>query len=280
VFDILNRDLIIYDGAMGTMLQKLRPGVKERTEAANFTAPDTVRAIHAAYIEAGSDLICANTFGAHEANCKRLGKTVEEVVSAAIAIAKDAAAGRVPVGVDIGPTGELLEPFGDLEEDDAIELFRAVAEAGERAGADFAAIETMGSLDEAAAAMKAVKENTSLPMLVTMTFTKTGRTFMGDSPEDFALRAAELGADAIGINCSLAPGDIFPIAEELAKYATLPLIIKPNAGIPNADGSYNVDPAAFASQMSEYKKLGVKVVGGCCGTTPEHIRALKEEFLK
>ena len=276
--ELLKKDVVFFDGAMGTMLQKMRPGKKERSEAVNILAPEVVQAIHEAYVEAGSDMISANTFGAHRDNCERLGKTVEEVVFAAVKSAKAAAGDKVLVGIDIGPTGEILEPYGDLEEDDAIEMFGEIAKAGEDAGCDFAVIETMGSLDEAVAAMKAVKEYTDLPFIVTMTFTKNGRTFMGDTPEAFAEKAKEQGALAIGLNCSLAPADIYPIAEKLAQATDLPLIVKPNAGIPEADGTYKVTPEEFAKQMSEFKKLGVKVVGGCCGTTPEHIKALRKEY--
>ena len=274
-----NRKYIIYDGAMGTMLQKngLKPG--ERPDVMNITAPQVVEHIHRMYVEAGSDIICANTFGANADTLSATGYSPEEIITAAIAIAKRASAGRAKIALDIGPTGKLLEPVGDLKFERAYELFKQQAVAGEKAGADYAAIVTMSDLEEVKAAMLAVKENTKLPMLTTMTFNRTGRTFMGCTPEDFARLAEQSGAYAVGINCSLEPAEMYATAERIVKTTSLPLIVKLNAGLPDAaTGLYNIGPEEFVRQMAQFKKIGVRIVGGCCGTTPDYIRELKKTF--
>ena len=276
---------IFYDGAMGTMLQNagLKPG--ERPDIMNMTMPDTVENIHKMYVEAGSDIICANTFGSNALNLERTGYSPEEVITAAVAIAKRAiAAAHAPskVALDIGPTGWILEPTGELEPERAYELFQEMAVAGEKAGADFAAIETMSDIGELKVAMSAVKENTALPILATMTFEKSGRTFMGYTPESFVEEAELLGAAAVGINCSLEPAQMLETAKRIAKATSLPLIVKPNAGLPNREnGKYHYHTGAeeFAAQMLPFAEIGARIVGGCCGTTPDYIRALREAFL-
>jgi len=277
-----DRKYVIFDGAMGTMLQRsgLAPGV--RPDIMNMTAPETVEGIQRMYVEAGSDIVCANTFGANAFALRGTGYTPGEVVAAAVAIAKRACDGSAAeVALDIGPTGQLIEPLGDLEFDMAYEIFKEQAVAGERAGADYAAIETMSDITELKAAILAVKENTRLPVLATMTFEKTGRTFMGCSPEEFAQTAESLGAAAAGINCSLEPEEMYGTAERIAKATHLPLIVKPNAGLPDgATGLYSIGPAEFARQMARFMDIGARIVGGCCGTTPEYIRELKKTFLK
>ena len=275
-----NLKYIIFDGAMGTMLQGkgLKPG--GRPDTMSITAPEVVESVHRMYVEAGSDIICANTFGANAYALRRTGYSPEEVITAAINIAKKASGGIAKIALDIGPTGQLLEPLGDLEFDKAYEIFKEQAIAGEKAGADIAAIETMSDLNEVSAAIQAVTENTSLPVFVTMTFDKNGRTFMGCTPEDFAQTAEKLGATAVGLNCSLEPAEMYTTAERITKTTSLPLIVKPNAGLPDgATGIYSIGPQEFAMQMVQFAKLGVRIVGGCCGTTPEYIRVLRETFL-
>ena len=276
VFDAYG-GFVFYDGAMGTMLQKngLKPG--ERPDIMNMTAPDAVENVHRMYVEAGSDIICTNTFGANAAALSGTGFSPEDVILAAVSIARRASGGRAKVALDIGPVGMLLEPMGDLEFERAYELFAEQAEAGEKAGADFAAIETMSDLSELTAAVRAVKENTVLPVLVTMTFDKTGNTFMGCTPESLAETAQRLGAAAVGLNCSLEPVEMFATAERIAKATSLPLIVKPNAGLPDGvTGLYSLGPEEFAQQMVPFAKIGVKIIGGCCGTTPEYIRVLRK----
>ena len=269
---------IIYDGAMGTMLQKhgLKPG--ERPDIMNITAPHAVELVQRQYVQAGSDIICTNTFGANADTLRSTGYSPQEIINAAVAIAKRASGGKAKIALDIGPTGQLLEPVGDLEFSRAYELFKEQAIAGERAGADYAAIETMSDLSELKAAISAVTENTALPVLATMTFNNSGRTYMGCTPEDFAQTAEQLGAAAIGLNCSLEPMEMYATAGRIVKASSLPLIVKPNAGLPDADGRYSIGPEEFAGQMKQFMKIGVRIVGGCCGTTPEYIRELKKAF--
>ena len=270
---------VFYDGAMGTMLQKsgLKPG--ERPDILCMRAPEAVENVHRMYVEAGSDIICANTFGANTEALRRTDFSPSDIINAAVAIAKRASGGTAKVALDIGPIGVLLEPMGDLEFGEAYELFREQAVAGEKAGADLAAIETMSDVTELKAAILAVKENTDLPVFATMTFDKMGRTYLGYTPEDFVETAGRSGADAIGINCSLEPAEMFSTAERIAKATTLPLIVKPNAGLPDSTtGLYSIGPAEFARQMLRFAEIGVRIIGGCCGTTPEYIRELRKAF--
>jgi len=278
IFDSYGK-YIFYDGALGTMLYKfgLRPG--EKPDLMNITAPDAVECIHKMYVDAGSDIVCTNTFGSNALNLEGTGYSPKEIITTAVEIAKRACAGKAKIALDIGPTGYILEPAGDLEYEKAYELFKEMAVAGEQAGADFAAIETMSYLEELKAAMSAVKENTKLPILATMTFEKSGYTFMGCTPESFVETAESIGAAAIGLNCSLEPTEMLVTAERLAKATKLPLIIKPNAGLPDAvSGEYHTGAEEFAAQMAGFAKLGVKIIGGCCGTTPEYIRELRRKF--
>ena len=274
-----DKRFVIYDGAMGTMLQKysLKPG--ERPDILSITAPDAVESVHRMYVEAGSDIVCANTFGANADTLSRTGYSPEAIITASVGIAKRACGGAAMVALDIGPTGQLLEPMGDLEVFRAYELFMEQAIAGERAGADLAAIETMSDLEELKTAILAVVENTRLPVLATMTFDKSGRTYTGCTPESFAETAERLGAVAVGLNCSLGPSEMYATAERIAKSTSLPLIVKPNAGLPDGvTGLYSIGPAEFARQMVPFAEIGAKIVGGCCGTTPEYIRELKKAF--
>ena len=274
--DFLHDGLLILDGAMGTVLQQrgLPPGGKP--ELLNFTRPDLLRAIYREYIQAGSQILCANTFGANAPKLAGTGYTVEDVVSAAIAVAREAAAGTgVKVSLDLGPLGELLEPLGTLPFEKAYDYFKEVAMAGERAGADLVSIETMTDLYEAKAALLAVKENTSLPVLVTMSFEQTGRTFTGCTIPSMARTLEGLGADAVGLNCSLGPDLLLPLLQELCRNTRLPVIAKPNAGLPDpATGAYGMGPAEFAAALLPCLEAGVTIFGGCCGTSPEYIRAL------
>jgi len=271
---------IFYDGAMGTMLYKYGLKSGDKPDLMNITNPDAVKNVHRMYVEAGSDVICTNTFGSNALNLADTGYTPTEIVTAAVDIAKGACEGsNAKVSLDIGPTGHVLEPYGDLEPERAYELFKEMAVAGEQAGADFVSIETMSDPEEVRAAMTAVSENTKLPMFVTMTFEKSGYTFMGCTPEKFVEVAEELGAAAIGLNCSLEPMEMVETVGKLAKATKLPLIIKPNAGLPDTkSGNYNTGAEEFAAQMAEFKNLGVKIVGGCCGTTPDYIRELRKVF--
>ena len=284
----LDNKMMFFDGAMGTMLQKrgLKPG--DLPDLMNISAPDAVQEIHKLYIEAGSDIISTNTFGANAFTLRETNYTPEDIISAAVSNAKsaiheakliDATRVETIVALDIGPIGELLEPVGDLEIQQAKEMFVQQAIAGEKAGADLIVIETMSDINEIEVAIKAAKENTKLPVFATMTFNKNGRTFMGADVESFVRLAEALGVTALGMNCSLEPKDMYPVAVEFAKIAKLPLIFKLNAGLPDGKtGEYSVDPKEFAEQFLPFADLGMKIVGGCCGTSPEYIKELRKAF--
>ncbi len=279
---LLARDFTFLDGAMGTMLQASGLKLGERPELLSLTHPDTVKNIHRQYFESGSDIVYANTFEANAHKLEGTGHSVEEVVTASIRVAKEAAreAGEGHyVALDIGPIGEMLEPYGTLSFEHAYDIYREMVEAGSRAGADLIVLETMTDLYEVRAAVLAAKENSDLPVFVTMTFEKSGRTFTGTCVESMACVLEGLGVDAMGINCSLGPDDIYPLAERLAASTALPLIIKANAGLPDPEtGSYNIGPRDFREAMRQYRKLGVRFLGGCCGTSPEYIREVADCF--
>ncbi len=263
------------DGAMGTMLQAAGLKLGERPEALCLTDPEVVENVHRLYIESGSDIIYANTFGANAHKLEGTGYTVAEIIPAAIAVAKRAAGDKAYVALDIGPIGEMLEPYGTLSFESAYDIYKEMIVAGRDAGADLIVFETMTDLYEVRAGVLAAKENCDLPVFVTMSFEKSGRTFTGTCVESMACVLEGLGADAIGINCSLGPDEIYPIAERLAASTDLPLIIKANAGLPDPEtGAYNVDAEDFAASMEKFTKLGLRYTGGCCGTDPEYIKSV------
>ena len=279
VFD--RKRFVLLDGGMGTQLQNrgLQPG--QKPELAALEMPDTLTAIHADYARAGADILLANTFGANAKKLAGCPCTVEQVVSASIACARSAAAETgALVALDIGPLGELLVPAGTLRFEDAYAEFAQVIRAGAAAGADLVFLETMTDLYELKAAILAAKENCALPVFTSMSFESRGRTFTGCTVESYAVTAAGLGADAVGINCSLGPKEILPFAQRLCRSvpAGVPVFVKPNAGLPNPDGSYNLNAAEFAAEMKAYASIGVSMVGGCCGTTPDFIAKLRETF--
>ena len=279
VFD--RKRFVFLDGGMGTQLQArgLQPG--QKPELAALEMPDVLTAIHTDYADAGADILLANTFGANAKKLAGCGHTVEDVVTASIACARKAAdtTGAL-VALDIGPLGELLVPAGTLSFEDAYAEFAQVIRAGAAAGADLVFLETMTDLYELKAAILAAKENCTLPIFTSMSFESRGRTFTGCTVESYAVTAAGLGADAVGINCSLGPKEILPFAQRLCRSVPVgvPVFVKPNAGLPNPDGSYNLDPDGFAAEMKEYAAIGVSMVGGCCGTTPAFIAKLHETF--
>ncbi|MCQ5277662.1 homocysteine S-methyltransferase family protein [Clostridium sp. DFI.1.208] len=268
---------------MGTQLQAKGLPAGASPELFMMEHGEVIEEVHAAYIDSGSDIIYTNTFGA---NAKKLSKsqyTVEDIITRAVQLAKSAAKRKagVRVALDIGPIGEMLEPNGYLPFEEAYELYRQQVVAGEQAGADLVIFETMSDLYEVKAAMLAAKEHTQLPVFVTMSFEADYRTFTGCTTASFALCAEGLGADAIGINCSLGPDQILPIAEELAAMTNLPLIIKANAGLPDPiTNTYSIDAAEYARMLLPYTKLPLAYVGGCCGTTPQFIRELRNVLPK
>ncbi len=268
--------VLILDGAMGTVLQQrgLTPGGVP--ELLNLTDPELVAGVYRSYVEAGSQVVYANTFGANAHKLARTGHSVEEIITAAVSVAKEAVKGTgTKVALDIGPLGELLEPLGTLTFEEAYDLFKEMAAAGERAGAELAVIETMTDLYEAKAALLAVKENTTLPVFVTMSFEPSGRTFTGCTIPSMAHTLEGLGADAIGLNCSAGPDLLLPLLRELCQHTRLPVIAKPNAGLPDpVDGHYDMSPQTFAQAAVSCLEIGVTIFGGCCGTSPDYIQAL------
>ena len=273
---------ILLDGGMGTMLQAAGMKLGTRPEDLNLENPELIRSIHAKYAAAGSRVVNANTFGASPHKLADSKYTLEEVITAGIANCKQAVA---PYGalvtLDVGPLGELLEPSGTLAFEDAVAEYARIVKAGEAAGADLIFFETYTDLYELKAALLAAKENTHLPILASMSFEAGGRTFTGCTVESFAATAQGLGADAVGINCSLGPKEIFPMAKRLAEAVpgNFPVFVKPNAGLPRADGSgYDITPQLFALQMKPYRELHLFAAGGCCGTTPEFIKLLNGTF--
>ena len=273
---------ILLDGGMGTMLQAAGLKLGARPEELNITDPALIEGIHGQYAAAGSRIVNANTFGASAHKLAGSAYTLEQVITAGIENCKRACA---PYGaltaLDVGPLGELLEPSGTLAFEDAVAEYARIVKAGEAARADLIFFETYTDLYELKAALLAAKENTHLPILASMSFEAGGRTFTGCTVESFAATARGLGADAVGINCSLGPKEIFPMAKRLAEAVpgNFPVFVKPNAGLPRADGSgYDITPQLFALQMKPYRELHLFAAGGCCGTTPEFIKLLNGTF--
>ena len=273
---------ILLDGGMGTMLQAAGLKLGARPEELNITDPALIEGIHGQYAAAGSRIVNANTFGASAHKLAGSAYTLEQVITAGIENCKRACA---PYGaltaLDVGPLGELLEPSGTLTFEDAVAEYARIVKAGEAAGADLIFFETYTDLYELKAALLAAKENTRLPILASMSFEAGGRTFTGCTVESFAATARGLGADAVGINCSLGPKEIFPMAKRLAEAVpgNFPVFVKPNAGLPRADGSgYDITPQLFALQMKPSRELHLFAAGGCCGTTPEFIKLLNGTF--
>ncbi len=279
----LGRELLFFDGGTGTLLQErgLKPGELPETWSLNHR--EDMIDIHRQYYEAGSDIVLTNTFGANALKFHDSQYDLNDIVTAAIENVKEAAAlgvhdGReVYAGLDVGPTGKLLKPMGDLSFEDAYEAFKEVMMIGERAGADLIHIETMSDTYEVKAAVLAAKENTKLPVFATMIFDEKGKLLTGGDVPSVVAMLEGLRVDALGINCGMGPEQMMPILDEILKIASVPVIVKPNAGLPKQrDGEvyYDVVPEEFAGYMTEIVKKGACLVGGCCGTTPAHIREM------
>ncbi len=273
---LAGEDFLLFDGAMGTQLQARGLAAGEVPELLCLTNPQEITQIHQAYVQAGSEVVTTNTFGA---SAPKLGDaaTVEEVFSAAVACAK--ASGAHYVAADIGPTGSLLEPMGTLPFDDAYELFAQQVRAADAAGADLFIIETMADLAEAKAAVLAAKECSDLPIFCTMTFDEDGRTFLGTTPEVAAKTLSSLGANVVGINCSLGPKDVAPLIRRMLPWSGVPVMAQANAGLPHVEDGvtlYDIKPAEYCEAVRDMLDAGVTVVGGCCGTTPAYIAGEKD----
>ena len=262
---------ILLDGAMGSVLQQRGLKLGGLPEELNFTQPELIMSIHRGYIEAGAQGIYTNTFGANRHKLQNSKYTVEQVVKQAVSLARKAAEGTdVLVGLDVGSLGRMLRPTGDMPVDEAYDMFREIMTAGR--DADFIAIETMTDLMEIKTALLAAKENTDLPVICTMSFEQNMRTFTGCSAAAMALTLCGLGADVVGMNCSLGPDEALPIVEEILKWSSVPVLIRPNAGLPDpATNLYTTTPEQYADVMEKIAGMGVKLLGGCCGTTPDYI---------
>lgn len=279
----MDRGLVVFDGAMGTMLQEyLAPG--ELPEKLNLTHPDAVIAVHRAYLDAGADVVETNTLNANRIKVKKAGHTVDEVISAAVKCARDAVekSGREGyVALSMGSLGVMIEPLGELPFDEAYDIYAEMAKAGERAGADLILIETVTDLHEVKAALMAAKRVTKLPVAVTLTFFANGRLLTGADVKTSVAVAEALGADIVGFNCGLGPKQMLGLADELVAAAGVPVLINPNAGLPKlVDGKsvFSVGPEEFSADDAALVEKGARLIGGCCGTTPGHIRALCERL--
>lgn len=266
-----SKEFVLLDGAMGTLIQKSGVKYDSVPETLNITHPELIESFHKAYAEAGSDIVYANTFGANGYKLKESGYSVDEIIKSGVENAKKAVQiTDCLVALDIGPIGQLLEPAGSLSFDSAYEYFKEQIVAGQ--GADVIVFETMTDLYELKAAVLAAKENSDKPIIATMTFERNGRTFTGVSPASMAVTLTGLGVDALGVNCSLGPDELEGVVSEISKYTDLPLVIKANAGLPDPNSNeYDILPDKFADCVADLLKYGVKIIGGCCGTTPEYI---------
>ena len=271
-----DKKYILLDGAMGTMLQASGLKLGQIPEVLSFTNEELLVGIHRQYVQSGSDIIYTNTFGGNRYKLADCGYTVEQVVKKGIENARKACEGTdCIVALDIGPIGRLVEPTGDLKFEEAYDIYKEQVIAGR--DADVIVFETMTDLLELKAAVLAAKENTDLPIICTMTFEQNMRTFTGCQVSAMALTMEGLGVDAVGVNCSLGPDELYPVVEELGRFTRLPLVVKPNAGLPDpVTNEYNVTPQEFASKMARMAQIGATIMGGCCGTGPEYIAELKK----
>ncbi|ETA81533.1 homocysteine S-methyltransferase family protein [Youngiibacter fragilis] len=276
----LGEEVLLFDGAMGTMLQAygMKPG--QNPELLNLEKPELIKRIHTEYIEAGADIVTANTFGANSYKLYESGHSTEEVITAAVGIAKASVKDTDKlVALDIGPIGQMMKPIGLLDFEEAYDLFREQVVAGAKAGADLILIETMSDLGEMRAAVLAAKENSNLPVFATMTFSDDGNTLTGTSPEIMAMSLDALGVDALGVNCSLGPKELLPIVERVLSATNTPVMVQANAGLPITEhgvSRYSVTADDFLESAKLFAGIGVSVIGGCCGTTPLYTAKLME----
>ena len=271
--------LRFFDGAMGTRLFEMGYPFGPRFEEINITHPEAVREVHRSYVEAGADFITTNTFAINPLKMPESRYTVSELVRAAILNAQEARQEQNYIVLDIGPSGKMLEPYGDLTVEEAYESFKEII-AIAKDDVDAILFETFMDLDEIKAGIKAAKDTCDLPIFATMTFESRGRTLMGVDVETMVEQLEALGVDALGVNCSLGPIELLSVVKELTQRSKLPILVQPNAGLPHVhpDGSlhYDISPQAFADAVQPFIQLGVRLIGGCCGTDAETIRELKK----
>ena len=277
ILKLIKKRFIKFNGAMGTIIKESKVDSGELPKLLNITHPETIIDIHRKYVKAGSHVVSTNTFQANDLKLANCGYSVEEIVDKAVSNAK--MSGAKYVALDVGPSGKLMEPLGDLSFDQAYHIFKRQMVAGEKAGADLILIETFSDLLEAKVAILAAKENTSLPVIVSMTYEEDGRTFTGTDPITATLTLQELGIDGIGVNCSMGPKELMPIAMNILKYSKLPVIVQANAGLPRMDNGktyYTIDENEYSQYAEMLLDAGVRIIGGCCGTTPKFIEKIKE----
>ncbi len=280
--DLFNNKYILLDGGFGTELMKKGLLPEEDTVNAVFDHPQWVKEIHKAYIDAGSNIIMADTFGANAFKLENSAHSVEECINKAISLAKEAAEGtETLVALDVSTTGKLLAPTGELTFESAYECYKEVCICGEKAGADLICLETFTDLREARIALLAAKENTKLPVTVTLSFDENGLTMNGSTASCVAVTLIAAGADVVGLNCSLGPDKLSEVVEEFLKYSSVPVIVKPNAGLPDLKtGKYSMNAEEFSALMAKFYEKGAVILGGCCGTSPEYIETLKKHLEK
>ena len=286
--EYLKDNLLIFDGAVGTMLQREGLPIGDNPEIFGVRNPDKLLKIHKKYLEAGSNVLTTNTFGCNELKVEKLGYTVEEIIDKSVKIAKQAIEESDKskprfVALDMGPIGEMLEPMGTLSFDRAYEIFKRQAIQGEKSGADLIIIETMMDLYEAKAAVLAAKENTNLPVICTMTFDENGRSFTGCLPQAMVATIEGLGVDALGVNCSLGPKQLLPIVKIITELANVPVIVQANAGLPvieNNETIYKMTAEEFFQGVKKFVDLGVSIIGGCCGTNETFIKEICDNIDK
>ncbi len=279
--EYIKENILVFDGGMGSVLQSKGLKLGQNPDVLNITDREKIIEVHKEYIESGAMVITTNTFGANEFKLEKTPYSVEEVIDSAVKNAKEAIGEKdVLIALDIGPIGQLLEPMGTLSFDRAYEVFKRQVIQGVKSGAQLVIIETMTDLYEIRAALLAVKENSNLPVFCTMSFEESGRTFTGCTPESMAVVLEGLGADAVGINCSLGPEELYPIVKRIVAVSNLPVMTQPNAGLPvitpEGETKYDVNPEQFSDWIEKYINEGVSIIGGCCGTTPEYTKKLSE----
>ena len=273
--------IYFFDGAMGTMLQSRGLKLREVPEILNLTNPDLIRSVHEEYKSAGADFITANTFGANKFKLAKTGYSVQEVITAGVKLAREAAQENSFVALDIGSTGRVMAPSGDASFNEIYDAISEMVIAGKNF-CDVILLETFTDIYELKAAVLAARENSDLPVFATMSFEESGRTFFGASIDTMTATLEGLGLAALGVNCSLGPVQLLPIVEKLCALSHIPVMVQPNAGLPvMIDGSahYDVKPDEFAEIAIKFAKMGVNILGGCCGTTPAHIARMKNAVL-
>jgi len=289
---LLNQGIMVIDGAMGTMLQQYGLKAGEIPEMWNIAHPDIVRKIHTSYLEAGADIILTNTFGANGIKLQKVGcrDKLPELNKEAVKLAREAVdkfreVHQVPIFIagSIGPSGEILGPCGLIKDEEALAGYKEQVQVLASSGIDFILLETFYDLNEIGIALKAVKEICDLPVFASMTFDESLKTIFGISPEKAVKVLFQEGADGVGANCGSGPETLYKVLSQMRAMTDAPLLVEPNAGIPYIDNNriiYPATPQEMAEYAEKFVQLRVNIIGGCCGTTPEHIRAIAEKVKK